>query len=89
LREIRTKKNRLVSFCSEGTPIAPTGERENSPLSTIGREIACFRKRAISRDREGGSLTAELIVWYIRALAAGDPEAQAPEAALIRAAKRA
>jgi hypothetical protein len=37
---------------------------------------------------EGVYLTAELIVWYFRALAAGDPEAQAPKPALIRGAKR-
>jgi len=38
---------------------------------------------------EGVYLTAELIIWYFRALAAGDPRSQAPETALIRAARRA
>ncbi|MGO9744535.1 MAG: Eco57I restriction-modification methylase domain-containing protein [Roseiarcus sp.] len=38
---------------------------------------------------DGVYLTAELIIWYFRALAAGDPDAEAPEAALVRAAKRA
>jgi hypothetical protein len=36
---------------------------------------------------EGVYMTEELILWYMRALAAGDVEADAPEAALIRAAK--
>jgi hypothetical protein len=42
------------------------------------------------KDREafdGVYLTRELILWYKRALEAGDPESQAPEAELIRLAK--
>ena len=38
---------------------------------------------------EGVYLTAELIVWYFRALSAGDPDAEAPADVLIRAAKKA
>jgi hypothetical protein len=38
---------------------------------------------------EGVYLSAELIVWYFRALAAGDAQSQAPTATLIRNAKRA
>ena len=37
---------------------------------------------------EGVYLTAELIIWYFRALAAGDSTSDAPEATLIRNAKR-
>ena len=37
---------------------------------------------------QGVYLTAELIIWYFRALAAGDPDGQAPEAVLIRNARR-
>ncbi|MGA2795677.1 MAG: hypothetical protein ABSE69_19600, partial [Roseiarcus sp.] len=33
-------------------------------------------------------LTAELIVWYFRALGAGDSDAQAPEAVILRNARR-
>lgn len=41
------------------------------------------------RERfEGVFLTAELIIWYLRALAAGDPDALAPEKDIIRQAKR-
>ena len=36
----------------------------------------------------GVYLTAELIIWYFRALAAGDSESVAPEAALLRQAAR-
>ncbi len=42
------------------------------------------------RDREahdGVFLTAELIIWYFRALAAGDADAQAPETVILRGAK--
>jgi hypothetical protein len=38
---------------------------------------------------DGVYLTAELILWYFRALAAGDPDTQAPEAAILRNARRA
>lgn len=38
------------------------------------------------RDAHGCYLTAELILWYMRALAAGDVQATADEAPLIRAA---
>jgi hypothetical protein len=38
---------------------------------------------------DGVYLAAELIIWRFRALAAGDPHSQAPETALIRAARRA
>ena len=42
------------------------------------------------RAAHGGVyLTAELIIWYFRALNAGDPNSLAPEAALIRQAQRA
>ena len=37
---------------------------------------------------DGVYLTAELIVWYFRALAAGAADALAPEAALVRAGSR-
>jgi hypothetical protein len=37
---------------------------------------------------DGVYLTAELILWYFRALAAGDPETQAPEAVILRNARR-
>ncbi len=36
---------------------------------------------------EGVYLTRELILWYKRALEAGDPDALAPEAEVIRLAK--
>jgi hypothetical protein len=42
------------------------------------------------KDREGFDgvyLTQELILWYKRALEAGDPETLAPEAEVIRLAK--
>ncbi len=38
---------------------------------------------------DGVYLTAELILWYFRALAAGDPETQAPEAVILHNARRA
>ncbi|MGD1035722.1 MAG: hypothetical protein ABR878_00690 [Roseiarcus sp.] len=38
---------------------------------------------------DGVYLTAELIRWYSKALGAGDPETQAPEAAILRNAGRA
>jgi hypothetical protein len=38
------------------------------------------------REAHGCYLTAELIVWYMRALAAGDSETDAPEEVLIRSA---
>ena len=38
---------------------------------------------------QGVYLTAELIIWHFRALAAGDPDGEAPEAVLIRNAQRA
>jgi hypothetical protein len=38
---------------------------------------------------DGVYLTAELILWYFRALSAGDPDGQAPEAVLLRNARRA
>lgn len=42
------------------------------------------------RDAFGGAyLTAELIIWYFRALAAGDTESVAPVATLLRQAARA
>lgn len=44
------------------------------------------------KDRDafaGVYLTAELIIWYFRALAAGDTEGQAPVATLLRQAARA
>ncbi len=37
---------------------------------------------------DGVYLTAELILWYFRALAAGDPAAEAPEAVILRNARR-
>ena len=37
---------------------------------------------------DGVYLTAELILWYFKALAAGDPETQAPEAVILRNARR-
>ena len=40
------------------------------------------RKEHAAHD--GVFLTAELIIWYFRALAAGDPESQAPQSAIIR-----
>ena len=43
------------------------------------------------KDREahdGVYLTGELVVWYMRALAAGDPDADAPVATIIRDARR-
>ena len=36
---------------------------------------------------DGVYLTAELIIWYFRALAAGDPDAEAPEAQIFRSMK--
>ncbi len=44
-------------------------------------------KRKDEAAFDGVYLTAELINWYMRALAAGDTEAVAPEAELIRQAK--
>jgi hypothetical protein len=44
------------------------------------------------KDREaheGVYLTAELIIWYFRVLAAGDATSLAPEAAILRGARRA
>lgn len=38
---------------------------------------------------DGVYMTAELIIWYFRALAAGDTESKAPEATLLRQAERA
>jgi len=37
---------------------------------------------------DGVYLTAELILWCFKALAAGDPDAQAPEATIVRSARR-
>ena len=45
----------------------------------------------VSLDRAawgGVYLTAELIIWYFRALAAGDATSTAPEGALLRTASR-
>lgn len=53
--------------------------------STSGPTVRSMKDRAAAG---GVYLTAELIIWYFRALAAGDTGSVAPETVLLRSAER-